>query len=122
VSTAHADGLTLAVAGRVPVACDLEIVSSRPWADLLGDDRRTLSIVIARDRGEDADAAATRVWAAGECLVKAGIPASAPMTLGGAHDGWLELACGRHIIGTYVTQVQGTEEPLALAVLTECSP
>jgi enediyne polyketide synthase len=120
VSTAHADGLTLAVAGRGAVACDIEAVASRPWGDLLGAERAALSRTLVDARGEDADACATRVWAAGECLIKAGVAPGAPLALAGEDDdGWLVLESGTHAVATYVTQVRGTGERLALAVLAE---
>jgi enediyne polyketide synthase len=120
VSTAHADGLTLAVAGPGIVACDLETVAHRPWPALLGGERAALTNALAHARGGDADECATRVWAAGECLVKAGVAVGAPLTLASEQDdGWLVLASGSHAIATYVARVRGTDQPLALAVLAE---
>ncbi|HSS52270.1 MAG TPA: SDR family NAD(P)-dependent oxidoreductase, partial [Thermoanaerobaculia bacterium] len=90
VSVSHAGSLLLAVArdarhgrdGRI--GCDLEPVAARPeevWRGLLGPDRFALAELIARERGESRDAAATRVWAAAESLAKAGVPHGAPLTL-----------------------------------------
>src|SRR6185503_10009211 len=42
VSASHCGELTMAVAGRCPVACDLELVATRPpgiWSDMLGVER-----------------------------------------------------------------------------------
>jgi enediyne polyketide synthase len=121
VSTAHADGMTLAVAGAAPVACDVEAALPRPpdvWRDLLGPERGALSETIAAARGEDVSTAATRVWAAGECLQKIGLPAGAPLTVAAdADDGWLLLACGDRSVATYVTRVSGFAAPVAVAVL-----
>ncbi|HEV2999319.1 MAG TPA: SDR family NAD(P)-dependent oxidoreductase, partial [Solirubrobacteraceae bacterium] len=121
VSTAHANGLTLAVAGAGPVACDIEPAIARPrevWQDLLGASRLALSDTIAADREEELATAATRVWAAGECLQKAGAPLGAPLTIGAtAGDGWLTLSSGDRAVATYVTRVDGIEEPVAVAVL-----
>jgi enediyne polyketide synthase len=121
VSTSHANGLTLAVAGPGRVACDLETVARRAWSELLGDGRAALTDALARTRGGDADACATRVWAAAECLAKAGVAPGAPLTLArdGEDDGWVVLACGSHAVATYVARVRGTDRPLALAVLAE---
>ena len=120
VSTSHADGLTLAVAGPGRVACDLETVTRRAWPELLGGERAALTDALARARGDDVDVCATRVWAAGECLTKAGITPAAPLTLArGDDDGWVVLACGAHAVATYVARVRGTDQPLALAVLAE---
>jgi hypothetical protein len=44
----------------------------------------------------------------------------APLALAGEDDdGWLVLESGPHAVATYVTQVRGTGERLALAVLAE---
>ena len=79
VSTAHAGSLTLAVSAARRVACDIESVKAWPpseWAKLLSPEQRESAEAAGRARGEDFDAAATRVWAAAECLKKAGIPAA----------------------------------------------
>ena len=121
VSLAHAAELVLAVAGTGAVGCDLEPVRPRPaedWDAMLGAERGELARRIAAERGEDADAAATRVWAAAEALRKAGLPPDAPLVLGaGAADGWLLLRSGGALIGTQVLPVAGCPEPLAVAVL-----
>lgn len=118
VSTAHAGGLTLAVAGDGRVACDLEQVSERPnavWRDLLGPERAAIQ---GQVEGDDATTA-TRIWAAGECLTKAGVHGAAPLTLAGRRrDGWLTLRSGALTVETYVARVRGFESPLAVAVLT----
>ena len=120
ISTAHADGLTFAVAGPGTVACDLELVTPRAWEDVLGGDRAMLSRTLAAARDEDPDSSAARVWAAVECLTKAGVAPPAPLTLRRADDdGWVILASGRHLVGTYVARLVGTDAPLALAVLAE---
>lgn len=131
VSAAHADDLTLAVAGRGPVGCDLEPVLARPsseWGDLLGLEGHSLAEVVARDAGEDIDAAATRVWAAGECLKKVGAPVHASLTLvQSAGDGWILLGAGSLVAATLVARVRGEANRLVLAVLarrdeTRCEP
>ena len=115
-------GLTLAVVADRTVACDVEAVAARAgeeWGDLLG---RNASVarLVARESGEHGDIAATRVWAATECLRKAGLPADAPLTLvaGGRHA-WQILSAGTLRIATLVTAVRGVSAPVAFAVLTE---
>ncbi len=132
VSVSHAGSLLLAVArdardGRV--GCDLEPVAARPeevWRGLLGPDRFLLAELIARERGESRDAAATRVWAAAESLAKAGVPHGAPLTLesgngdrGGDGDGWLLLRSGALSIGSLLAPVRELAGPAALAVLID---
>lgn len=102
VSAAHAAGLTLAVCGPSPLGCDLEIVAHRSedvWRDLLGPDRFALALLLARHGGEDLDTASTEIWAAVECLKKAGAAANAPLVLEsnsgvGRTDAWHRLASG----------------------------
>jgi enediyne polyketide synthase len=133
VSISHAGSLLLAVARDARnsrIGCDLEPVAARPeevWRGLLGPDRFQLAELIARERGESRDAAATRVWAAAESLAKAGVPHGAPLTLesgggddrGGAGDGWLLLRSGALRIGSLLAPVRELAGPAALAVLVD---
>jgi enediyne polyketide synthase len=129
VSAAHADDLTLAVAGLGPVACDLEKIVPRSistWQDLLGDDRFLLAEVITHARDEDSNTAATRVWAAGECLTKAGALPGAPLVLcTTTADGWVVLTAGPLAIATLATKLRRSEEAMVLALLVQegsCDP
>ena len=123
VSVSHAGSLLLAVARDGCVGCDLEPVAARPeevWRGLLGPDRFLLAELIARERGESRDAAATRVWAAAESLAKAGVPHGAPLTLeSGGEDGWLLLRSGALSIGSLLAPVRELAGPAALAVLID---
>ncbi len=123
VSVAHADDLTLAVAGcqeRGPLGCDMEPVMARSetvWQDLLGVERSKLVDVVAHTASEDRDASATRVWAASECLKKAGAALDVPLTLASANgDGWVLFSAGSFVTATYVADVQAHPRPLVLAV------
>jgi len=121
VSLSHAGHLTLAVAGEGTVGCDLEPVAERGaevWRDLLGPERLALAELIARETGEGEGAAATRVWAAGEALKKAGAAPGSPLLLVAAGaDGWVVLSSARLTVATLVSGARGMEAPLALAVL-----
>ncbi|HEX9944286.1 MAG TPA: SDR family NAD(P)-dependent oxidoreductase, partial [Thermoanaerobaculia bacterium] len=126
LSRSHAGDLVLTVtagSGDGRVGCDLEPVADRPqevWQGLLGPERSRLAELIARERGESYDAAATRVWAAAESLAKAGAPPGAPLVLEGAQDdGWLLLRSGELRIGTFLAPVRELAGPAALAVLVE---
>lgn len=119
---AHAAGLVLAVSGPAPLGCDAEPVASRPpgtWRDLLGPERSALAELLARETGEDADTAATRVWTALETLRKAGLPPDAPLVLepASAADGWVLLRSGRYAVPSLVARIRGSAAPLALAFL-----
>jgi len=121
VSAAHADGLTLAVAGEGTVACDVELVVGRAetmWQDLLGRNRFDLAAGIAGDLDEGLDTTATRLWAASECVQKAGSARSAPLTVATcSSDGWVLLRSGGAPIATYAGRVAGADRPLAFAFL-----
>jgi enediyne polyketide synthase len=120
VSTAHAGDLTLAVAGPMLVACDLESVVKRDnliWGELLGI-HQDLAEIIAQEMGEDYDKAATRVWTARECLKKAGALLDTPLTLKSSEKtGWVLLSAGEMTIVSSVVSVKISDTPLALAVL-----
>ncbi|MCQ3979286.1 MAG: hypothetical protein DPW09_38185 [Anaerolineae bacterium] len=123
VSVAHAGDLTLAVAAlqtQGPIGCDLEPVTARTeivWQDLLGERFQLVDAVIQATK-EDLPSAATRVWAAVECLKKAGAALDVPLTLASAHEhGWVLLSAGSLVTATYVAQIQTSPEPLVLAVL-----
>ncbi len=132
VTRSHSGSLVLQVEGDGRLGCDLEPVTERTeavWRDLLGE-RFALAELIARERGETPDAAATRVWAAVESLKKAGVPHGAPLVLEGlstssatssatSSDGWLLLRSGDLRIGTYLGPIQELAGPVALAVLVE---
>jgi enediyne polyketide synthase len=120
LSAAHARNLTLAVAGAGVVACDVEEVTARPdkaWRGLLGRDRFRMAERISRERSEDFNTAATRLWNALECMKKAEISAEAPLVLDSTtNDGWVLFRSGALTIATCVTAVQGTEAPLAIGL------
>ena len=122
VSASHGAGVTLVVAAAGTVACDVEPVAERDpatWRTLLGG-HAGLADLVRTELGESADTAATRVWAAIECLQKAGLPAHAPLTVTPQrHEAWLVLASGTLRIATLVTSLRDTAEPVAFAILTD---
>ena len=117
----HAGSLTLSVAAPGTVACDVEPVrqrSVRAWRDLLTASRFDLMQVVCRAAAEPRARAATRIWSAGECLTKAGVPPGAPLTLAGvADDGWIQFRCGNVTVATYVAELRGEARPLCFALL-----
>jgi enediyne polyketide synthase len=122
VSASHCGDLTMAVAGRSPVSCDIELVMPRPpeiWHDLLGVERFTLAKVISRETQETLDMAATRVWTSIECLKKAGAGMTAPLIFASAApNGWILLASGELKIASCVIKRKDEKEDLAIALLT----
>jgi len=121
VSLAHDGDLVLGVAGMSPVGCDLEQVVAREpaiWQGLLGGAGRRLVDAITAGRNEPFDAAATRVWAARECLVKVGADPGAPLAVDEINgDGWVMLRSGRRVIGTILAPVGRAGHLVAVAVL-----
>jgi enediyne polyketide synthase len=122
ISAAHGAGLTVCVAAEGGPACDVEPVADRDpstWQGLLGR-HHTLATQVAAATGESPDIAATRVWAAVECLRKAGRSIDSPLLLGPAQrPGWIVLAAGTACVAVLVTTVRGIDSPVAFAVLTE---
>ncbi|MFD1537929.1 type I polyketide synthase [Nonomuraea guangzhouensis] len=123
VSIAHAAGVTMAT---TTAGCDLETVTPRSrqtWSTLLGPDRLALAEAVADEAGEDFDTAATRVWTAAECLVKAGRPVDAAVTFDSAREGgWVGLVAGDHRILTMSTRLRGVAAPVVLAILAATDP
>jgi len=122
LSTAHAGCLTLAVANRASVGCDLEIVDARPaetWRNLLGRERFALAELIATEVHEDLDVAATRVWAASEAAKKAGTTADHLVLQAISDDAWVTIATGSHVCATCSLLVREIPERLVAAVLVK---
>jgi enediyne polyketide synthase len=123
VSAAHVNGLTLAVAGPHPLACDLEPVRARSeqvWRDLLGRDRWSLAELIASEAGEDVQTAATRVWTALESLKKAEAPEDAPLVLlscSQEKQGCVSLAASGLKIASSIVQFRDDPTQFAVSVL-----
>ncbi|MGY1581089.1 type I polyketide synthase [Streptomyces sp. MN13] len=124
VSASHGAGVTLAVAGDRPVACDVQRVGTHgpdDWEGLLGAGGLALARLIAAEHGEDLPLAATRVWGAVECLRKSG-RAHVELTVDGgpgAPERWVVLRCGAARIATVPAVLRGAPEPAVFAVLTE---
>jgi enediyne polyketide synthase len=124
VSSAHMDGLTLAVAGPQLVACDLEPVRQRAdqlWRDLLGLEGWNLAETIAGHTGEELQTSATRVWTALESLKKAARAPEGQMVLlpgSGQDHGCISLAMPGVRIFSTVVHFRGHPFPVAVSILT----
>lgn len=121
VSATHHDHLTLAVASSDRNGCDLEEVLYRPpavWRALIGDEGMALAQLMRRTVNESGETSATRVWAARECLKKAGAMADAPLVLvSTSEDGWLMLSSGSFTIVTYRAQIRNHRNKVVVALL-----
>jgi enediyne polyketide synthase len=122
VSAAHASAVTLALHAADPVAGDLAMIAARDdatWAAMLGPERHACAVDLVRTGAvPDPDEAATRVWAAAECLRKTGTIGPTPLTAGAAEDGWVVFTAGIRRIATVRLRLHGEPDPLVLAVLT----
>jgi len=79
---------------------------------------------LSRMTGGDFDVAATRVWAAMECLRKAGAPVNAPLTLSGGNESCPMLSSGRLSIVTVCVMIDrgiGRTVLAALSILNRSS-
>jgi enediyne polyketide synthase len=124
VSAAHAPGFTLAAHAAGTVAVDLEPVVAREpdvWRSMLGRHRFGCATELLGHGAGSLDEAATRTWAAAECVRKAGAAGAAPLVVDGVpdDDGWILLRSGDRRIATVRVRLDGSPEPLIVAVLAE---
>lgn len=122
ISAAHGAGLTLVAVAAGTVACDVEVAVARPeaiWRGLLGP-YHDLGQLVAAATGESDDVAATRVWAARECLQKAGRAAGDPLVLLPVRrPGWTVMSSGDLRVAVFVTHLRDLTDPVAFAVLSD---
>jgi enediyne polyketide synthase len=121
ISASHGAGVTLVVAGRHRLGCDVETVSARDerdWAALLGADQLPVRDLIVAEAGDNADLAGTRVWSAIECLRKVGATTQSLTVDPIGDDGWVVLSAGDARIATWVTTLNDYAEPVVFAVLS----
>jgi enediyne polyketide synthase len=120
LSASHHAQFTLVIASPRQVGCDIEAIVKRPatvWQDLLGPDRSQLASFLTSQTGEDLDTASTRLWAASECLKKAGAMMNVPLRFGAKKaDGWILLKAGAFLVATYITALLEGEDRLVLAI------
>jgi enediyne polyketide synthase len=116
VSASSAAGLALCVAATGQVGCAVAGVvnqTAQGWADRLGS-QLTAAHLVAEAAKEPLDVAATRVQLALRCLPDAGewrVTAVEPI-------GWVVLGSGDRRVATFVTQVSGAEDKVAVAVFS----
>lgn len=126
ISISHQDPYTLAVAGERSLACDLQEVQPRCrtiWEGMLGIAATGLAERVATEAGEEFDTAATRLWAALECLRKAGRPSGEPLALERiAEDRWVLLRCGMHRVAVGTVSLPEESGPLIVGLLAAKGP
>ncbi len=116
----HLDGLTLTIEANGRAACDWQPAEAgRHPAVTTSPDRAALHDALHERCGEPSDTVGARMWAAVECLAKAGLPADSPLVLDAVHDdGWVLLRAGDAMVASTVVAVSGVASPLAVALLT----
>ena len=76
--------------------------------------------LIAHECAESLDAAGTRVWAASECLKKAGMSTSTPLLFDSVEtDGWVRFTAGWLATATYIELPRKQDDELCFAIVTE---
>ncbi len=118
VSASHTEHLTLAVAARTTVGCDIETLLERDgeiWKDLLGEENFKLAQLISSANGLNISACATKVWTAVECLKKCAI--KAPLLLDSNADEWAVFISGASRIYVTEAQINGCEPKVIIGVL-----
>ncbi len=122
-SLAHDDRMCLVTGGKQPQGCDLAPVTPRSeqqWRALLGDERFGLARRLAESL-ESLDEAATRVWAAVEAFVKAGVSSPTALEVV-SHDPRATLLHCRgggidaHVLAFPVRLTRGAERVVAVTV------
>jgi enediyne polyketide synthase len=123
VSSSHGAGVTFAVVGDRPVACDVQTVEQRTpeeWSGLLGPAHLDLARLLSSERGEQFPLAATRVWAAVECLRKSGrAVADLTAATGPGPDRWVLLRSGSALVATFPTALRGVADPVVFSMLAQ---
>lgn len=117
MSASHSGGFTAVALSDLGISCDLQILTDcQDWDALLGD-RATVAEQIRVQGDSDVQESAALVWAAGECLVKAGLPTDAPLTVRKVgKDGWVVFSSGSTRVLARITHLSGATAPMALAV------
>ncbi|MFC4586695.1 type I polyketide synthase [Sphaerisporangium corydalis] len=122
VSASHDSGVTLCVATEGTVGSGVARVTERTaaeWRELLGA-RAPLAEQVSAETGEGISTAATRVLAAVDGLLTAGLAPDAPLTLTPAGRGaWAVFASDSVRISTLATALRDDSSPVVFAVLTE---
>ncbi|HKY42287.1 MAG TPA: SDR family NAD(P)-dependent oxidoreductase [Pyrinomonadaceae bacterium] len=118
VSASHDNDVTVAIAGRGHLGCDIEPVVEREpalWRDLLGPQAYDLAQLIAAQSGESESTAATRVWTILESIKKAGANVTATTMLDSiVGDRWVLLQSGDFRIASFVATLGDSGKQLAL--------
>jgi enediyne polyketide synthase len=120
LSRSHLDSVVLEASAADPVTCDWEPVVH---PDRLPDLRRVVpwadqADLLRRLTDETDESVLTRMWAARECLWKAGRTAPGPLVVQGAYEqGWVLFRAGTDSIASAVLRIEGEPDPVAVAIL-----
>jgi enediyne polyketide synthase len=120
VSVSHFGDLTLAVAGRGELGCDIEGVARPPassWAHVLGTDALAVARAAQDATGEPFDTSATRVWTALESVKKAAGSARVPLVLDSTScDGVVTMLAGDGRVATMTLETRDERGPVVVGI------
>ena len=120
VSASHGAGVTLAVTGKGMLGCDVQAVRDLPDDDSLLGEHAALARFVAGETGETVPVARARVWAALECLRKAGSAVVGQATFDGRPGpGWVTFTVGQSRTATFATSLATIDGEVVFAVQTE---
>lgn len=121
VSASHCENLTLAVACKNQIACDIETVSEKDaeiWKDLLGEDGFQLAEKVSKSINEAFDISATRIWSAKECVQKINskINTLSPLSFV-IKDDWILFELNNIQVISYETHIKHSNNTLIISIL-----
>lgn len=120
ISLSHSAGLTLIVAAKQEIGCDLEKIQAREtgqWKQLLGENF-SLAPLIAERTNTSLDAAATQVWSLNESLRKAGASLDQSLRLQKIlPEQWVVLNSGAITAASFHTSLGESDSEFAFAVV-----
>ncbi len=121
ITFSHLPEMSMAVLANGPVGCDLVSVQQRDqalWRQMLGQARHSLANFVAQSEGDTEDTAASRVWAAMECLKKAGASGGETLLFEDRREGWITFTAGPYSVATLAVNIQGVSGAVVVGVLT----
>lgn len=121
ISASHCENLTLAVATKNKIGCDIEAISIREkkvWKDLIDANGLELAQEVSRSNEEDFDVSATRIWGIKECFRKIGVSRVSDISLlPKKNETCLVFQNGESKIISYLANVKGMKPEIAVSIL-----
>ena len=121
ITFSHLPEISMAVLCTGLVGCDLVSVQEREpalWRQMLGQVRYSVAGFLSRSEGDSEDTASSRVWAAMECLKKAGASSGETLLFENRRDDWITFTAGPFSVATLAVNIQGVPGAVVVGVLT----